>query len=79
MRYFFNAANGHYDRDTEGTELESAAAARVMAVRYAADILRDHPTIVWVGEDFRIEVKDETGLMLFTIIIFGVDGAMPRE
>ena len=45
----------------------------VEAVRYAGEVLRDHPTLVWTGQDFRIEVTDAKQLVLFTVIVGGVD------
>jgi hypothetical protein len=35
--------------------------------------MRDHPTLVWKGEDFRVEVTDGKKLVLFTVIVVGVD------
>ena len=72
MRYFFNEAGGLVVRDDVGFELPDHNAARIMAVKYASELLRDHPTIIWSGQDYRVEVSSETGL-LFTIVIVGVD------
>lgn len=73
MRYFFNQAGVVYYPDNMGYELASHDEARIMAVRYASDVMRDHPTLVWHGEDFRIEVTDSDGLLLFTVVVVGVD------
>jgi hypothetical protein len=73
MRYFFNQLNGQYKPDDLGTEFPMIDAARLEAVRYAAGVLRDHPTLVWKGEDFRIEVTDDKQLVLFTVIVVGID------
>lgn len=72
-RYFFNLADGTYEADETGTELASIGAARKYAVHYAAEVMRDQPDVIWAGHDFRVEVTDEAGLQLFTIIIIGVD------
>ncbi|HZF41899.1 MAG TPA: hypothetical protein VEZ48_00630 [Sphingomonadaceae bacterium] len=80
MRYYFNQFGAVYDPDNEGVELASTDAARIEAVRYAAAIMKDHPTLVWHGEDFRIEVTDANRMLLFTVIVIGVDspGTMGR-
>lgn len=72
-RYFFNQMDGEFKPDDEGLEFPSLDDARLEAVRYAGEVLRDRPSIVWQGEDFRIEVTDKTQLMLFTLIVVGVD------
>ncbi len=41
----------------------------------AAELIRDRPQLVWTGEEVRVEVTDENQLLLFTVIIFGVDAA----
>jgi hypothetical protein len=48
--------------------------ARLEAVRYAGEAMRDQPELAWKGEEFRVEVTDEKQLVLFTVIVTGVDG-----
>ena len=72
-RYFFNQFNGEFKRDDEGLEFASLDEARIEPVRYAGEELNDHPTLVWTGEDFRIEVTDAEQLVLFTVIVVGID------
>ena len=72
-RYFFNQCDGEFKIDDDGLEFGSIDQARLEAVRYAGEVMRDHPTLVWKGEDFRIEVTDEKHLVLFTVIVLGVD------
>lgn len=75
MRFFFNLAGAINDPDNEGFELASISDARTMAVKAAAELIRDRPNIVWAGEEVRVEVTDENHLLLFTVIVFGVDAA----
>ena len=72
-RYFFNQYDGVSKPDDNGLEFATIDQARIEAVRYAGEVLRDHPTLVWTGDDFRIEVTDAKQLVLFTIIVVGVD------
>jgi hypothetical protein len=73
MLCFFNLAGAIYDPDREGMEMPSLAAARVEAARYAGEFIRDHPKLVWTGEEVRVEVTDSTQMILFTIIVLGID------
>lgn len=73
MRYFFNLAGVVNSSDNHGLELSSLAEARIEAVKFAAEYLRNDPNLIWLGEEFRVEVTTETNQMLFTFISLGVD------
>lgn len=79
MLYFFNLADAVYESDKEGVELPSIGAAREHAVRAAADYMHDHPEIVWLGDELRLEVTNKDQLILFTLIVMGVDCAAARD
>jgi hypothetical protein len=64
MRYYFNLAGTVHDPDNDGLELANLGLAREYAVLAAAEYLRDHPDVVWLGEEFRLEVTDEARLVL---------------
>jgi len=72
-RYFFHTADGGRDRDRQGVELADAAAAHKEAIRFAGTVLNDEPDLLGGGRDFRVEVTDERGDLLFTIIALAVD------
>jgi hypothetical protein len=71
-RYFFNEFNGEYKLDDEGLEFDSPEKARLEAVRYAGEAMRDQPELAWNGDEFRVEVTDKNQLVLFTVIVLGV-------
>ena len=77
-RFFFHRADGGFDSDNEGTELPNLDTARTEAVRYAAELVRDRPDYVWNGKDFRVEVSDDTGMLLCTVAILGFDAPAAR-
>lgn len=79
MRYFFNQMDGELTLDNEGVDLDSFGEARLEAVRYAASVLKDHPTLVWTGQDFRVQVTDANKLILFTVIVVGVDAPAAKN
>ena len=73
MRYFFNLAGAVYDPDNEGFELANISEARMAAVKFAGEYLRDRPEVAWLGDEFRIEVANSNRVLLFTFIAIGVD------
>ena len=73
MRYYFNLSGVVQAPDNDGVELSSLSEARIHAVRCASDYLRDRPEIVWLGEEFRIEVTNKSRRLLFTFVAVGVD------
>lgn len=73
MLYFFNIAGAIYDPDIEGVDLATIGDARVMAAQHAGKLLRDRPGVVWEGEELRVEVTDASQLVLFTLMVLGVD------
>jgi hypothetical protein len=73
MLCFFNLAGAVYDPDVEGIEMASLGDARVEAARFAGGLIRDQPELAWAGEEMRVEVTDANQLILFTIIVLGVD------
>lgn len=77
-RYFFHRVDGGFAPDPDGTELPDLDAARTEAVLYAAQSIRDRPDYVWRGRDFRVEVTDEGGALLCTIVVLGIDAMAAR-
>ena len=77
-RFFFHRTDGGFDPDLEGTELPDLTAARLEALRFAAATVQDHPEQVWAGSTFRVEVSDETGMLMSTVIILEIDAPAAR-
>lgn len=73
MLFYFNQLNGEIKPDDEGMDCGSVNDARIEAVRYASEVMNEHPTLIWTGQDFRIEVTNGDKLLLFTVIVVGVD------
>jgi hypothetical protein len=67
-RYFFNVHNGEDRIDREGTELEDEVQARLDAVDFAGRAIHELGEEFWKrGQDWRLNVSDETGRVLFTL------------
>jgi hypothetical protein len=74
-RYMFNVFDGMDLPDDEGMLLAGLPQARSMALRLAGDLIRDSETF-WERNEWRLEVTDETGLVLFTLALFAVHAAV---
>jgi hypothetical protein len=69
-RYFFNTIDSGPDRDKEGTELADHAAARKHAIVFAGEVMHSEPAVLWDGRDFEVKVRDQRGLLLFTVTAY---------
>ena len=66
-RYFFDTVDGSRCKDDEGIELKNLSAARKQAIVYAGEVLNHDPEVLWDGHDFKVFVKNEDHVLLFTI------------
>lgn len=66
-RYFFNIFDGRSATDTEGTSLPNWQAARREAIRLAGHVLRDEADRLIPDEEWRMEVSDAKGAVLFKL------------
>ena len=66
-RYVFNVQDGSSTRDADGTDLPDIYAAQEQAIRTSGELLRDLGARVWDGGEWRVEVSDERGQVLFAL------------
>lgn len=66
-RFHFHVYDGVDQIDGVGMELSSWEAARIEAVRMSGAIITHEASWVAEGEDWRMEVTDATGLVLFRL------------
>ncbi|MBE7244933.1 MAG: hypothetical protein INR63_08285, partial [Actinomycetospora chiangmaiensis] len=77
-RFYFHVHDGHSELDPDGTELPDWQSARLEAIRLAGDILKQDAHRIALGEDWRIEVTDQTGLILFQMTFLVVESPVMR-
>lgn len=65
--YHFHIHDGFDLPDREGHELPDLAAARRFAVMLGGELIRDHADAFWQHGDWRMDVTDADGLMLFAL------------
>ena len=66
-RYHFNIYDGITSIDREGTELPDIQAARREAIIFAGAVIEDTGKRLKLGEEWRMEVTDDDGLILFRL------------
>jgi len=66
-RYFFEIKDGQDFADLQGSEWPDLAAARVEAVRFAAEVLKEMPERFWNCEEWMMTVSDHKREPLFTL------------
>ena len=74
-RYYFNVQDGCSGIDREGTELRDVHSARSEALCLAGAIIDDAGRRGDLGQEWRVEVTDDTGLMLFRMDFIVVESA----
>jgi hypothetical protein len=72
-RYFFHVRSIESSTDTEGDELPDEEAAWREATTFAADLLQDMRSRFAPGQEWHLEVTDETGKSIFNICIRAKD------
>lgn len=66
-RYHFNVYDGVDMPDEDGTELPGLVFARREAIRLAGSLLEEGAGDILPGSEWRMEVTDGTGLVLFRL------------
>lgn len=76
-RYFFQVHDGAFRPDREGTELADLASARVAAVELAGSLLKEGAEAFWRGHDWRVDVEDVSGSLLFALRVDAIPAGAP--
>lgn len=50
-------------------EREDLTALRIEMAQFVGELLEDHASQIWVDEDWRVDVTDESGLILYVMQI----------
>jgi hypothetical protein len=73
-RFHFHVYNGLALPDSRGADCADAQAARLEALRLAAELIGDGATRRRLGRAWRIEVTDAAGTLLFRLDFTMPDG-----
>lgn len=72
-RYFFDVRDGQQICDDVGVILTDLTAARRHALRYVSALISELDDSFWAAEEWQVDVRDESGMMLFSLMLVGVD------
>ena len=78
-RFFFDIRDGEFMPDALGSEFVDLEAARIEAVVRSGELLKENPSRFWEGEEWQLEVRDETRRVLFILTFMATNSpALPR-
>ena len=77
-RYFFNVYDGYSQLDLVGTKLPDIYTAQATAIRLSGELLRDMGHRFWNETEWRLEVADDQGRVLF-ILRFSAEERSPEN
>lgn len=69
--YYFRTTSNAGGPDGDPFEFDTTEDARRQAVLFTSEMLKERPDAVWC-EDVRLDVTTDEGLILFTIMVVGV-------
>jgi hypothetical protein len=61
--------------ETLTVERDDLTALRIELARFVGDLLKEHAEIIWQDQDWRVDVTDEKGLILYVMEISATDSA----
>lgn len=61
--------------DTLKIERDDMDALRVELSVFVGDLLKEHAQKIWLDQDWRVDVTDHRGLILYVLHIFATDSA----
>jgi hypothetical protein len=61
--------------ETVAVESSDLTALRTEVAEFVGELLKDHAQEVWKDEDWRVDVTDENGLILYVMHILATDTA----
>ena len=56
-------------------DAKSIGSLRIEVAVFVGELLKDHAAQIWVDKDWRVDVTDETGLILFVMHLFVTDSS----
>lgn len=59
-------------------ESENLTDLRIELAKFVGELLKDHAQQIWVDEDWRVDVTDRDGLILYVMQISAFDTAASR-
>lgn len=74
-KYFIGLRSETHLNETLEVERDDLSALRLELARFVGDLLKEHASVIWQDQDWRVDVTDHTGLILFVMEIHATDTA----
>jgi len=71
--YNINIRTESHIAETLKVDSDDLTGLRVELARFVGELLKDHAELVWVDEDWQIDVTDESGLILYIMQISAME------
>jgi hypothetical protein len=78
-RYNIELRTDTHMAETIVVEREDIAELRIEMARFVGELLRDHAAQLWLDQDWRVDVTDARGLILFVMHISVSDTAATQK
>ena len=74
-RYHIQLRTESHVQEALQVDRDDLTALRIELARFVGELLKDHAEQIWVDEDWRVDVTDESGLILYVMQITASDSA----
>jgi hypothetical protein len=74
-RYNIELRTDTHVRETLTIERDDVRALRIEMAQFVGELLKEHADTIWLDQDWRVDVTDEHGLILFVMHISVSDTA----
>jgi hypothetical protein len=73
--YHINIRTESHIADSLDVEMESLTDLRLDLARFVGELLKDHAELIWVDQDWQVDVTDASGLILYVLHISAAETA----
>jgi hypothetical protein len=77
--YRINIRTESHIADTLEVETDDLTELRLELARFVGELLKDHAELIWADEDWRIDVTDGSGAIIYVMHISAVETPANRE
>jgi hypothetical protein len=67
--YRINIRTESHIADSVDVEMENLTDLRLDLARFVGELLKDHAELIWVDQDWQVDVTDASGLILYVLHI----------
>ena len=71
--YSINVRTDSHIAGTVRVEKDDLTALRVEMAAFVGELLRDHADLIWQDQDWRVDVSDDDGLILYVVHVSAME------